>query len=102
MKVAVARMKNAGDPQVVALADLGKMPEDVGKLGARHDPILGAVGGRETSDGSERRFTALPDGDVLGLLARSPHDRFTDGAAMRLHDLANGLRFAVESGVEPV
>ena len=102
VNIAVAGVKDVRDPQIVPLADFDDVPENMGQLGARHHPILSAIGGRETSDRPEGRFAALPDGDVFGLLAGPPGDRFADGSAVRLHDLTDRPGLAIEAGVKPV
>src|SRR5262245_48891479 len=42
MDVAVAGVKDVGDPQLVMLADSANLAQDVRQLGPRHDTVLGA------------------------------------------------------------
>ena len=97
MDVAVAGVEDVGDPEVVPLADRGDVPEDVRQLGAGDDAVLGAERRAQPADRAEGRLAALPDRDVLGLLPGPPGDRLLDRAAVRLDDLGDRLRLAVEA-----
>ena len=94
MDVAVAGVKDVGDPQVVALADLGDVPEDVRQLGAGDDAVLGAdssgasrpmapKAGLRLSRGLGARLSSCrPGADLAGAL-RSSRSRGSARVARR-------------------
>ena len=98
MDVAVAGVKDVGDAQLVFLRHVGDALQNIRHLGARNHPVLRAVVGRQTADGAECAFAALPDRLALGVVARGTHLAGMVLAA----DFLNLLGLRVETRGRPV
>src|SRR5262249_32268250 len=58
--VAVARVENVADAELVMLRDALDFTENVGELAARHDAVLRAVAGSKSAHGAEGLLAGLP------------------------------------------
>ena len=73
MHVAVASMKDVGDPQPVFLAHSGNEPERLWNLRPGHDAILRVIGRSQASEGSEGILSSLPEQRSFCFAAGTPH-----------------------------
>src|SRR6516164_7803959 len=71
--VAVAGMKNVGDPDLVLFADALNLTKNMGQLRARHDSVLRAIAGREAADRAKCLLAAFPEELALGFACRLPY-----------------------------
>ena len=73
MDVAVARVEDVDDLDIVLRADLGDLPLNERQLRARYDAILRAVARAEPADRAERLLAAFPELEPLFLILRETY-----------------------------
>src|SRR5207302_8107016 len=81
--IAVARMKDVGDPDLIASADLLDHAQDLRQLGPGHNAVLRAEAGGEPANRAERLLATLPEEQPfrvrIGLTDRAGMILFGDG-----------------------
>jgi hypothetical protein len=87
MQVAVPGVEDVADLQLALLGHALDVAQHLGNVAARDDAILGVVGRRQASEGSERRLATLPQQLALRIVGGAPDLARTVTLANRAHGI---------------
>src|SRR5437867_943661 len=98
MDVAVPRVEDVGDADLILLADALDLAQDMWKLGSRHDPVLGAIARRQPADGPKGLFAALPEQQPFRFAVRAAYF----AGVVFTGNLGDTLGIGVQAGFQAV